>query len=916
MPNFPNYTANVPASLHPLNPKHYLLLAYWVFFRPSHLTGYLYQGNPEVYQMGSGRGLLRSWGVRAHRHLYLMGVVCTIISLLLASSLLFFYNLGTTQGHTASLNVVAVTPDGRYTISASAGGLRNAGTLKVWDIDRLALANTLAGQKNAIFSAVVTPDGKRVVSGAGDSTVFVWDLQRGQKLYRLEGHGRWVNAVAVTPDGKRAISASADTTLKVWDIEAGKKLRTLEGHTREVNGVVAVSDTVVISGSDDGVVKVWDVNTGAVLHSLTGHKAAVKKVVGIPGGNRVISPSADGTLKVWDWQRGALVFTLSGHEDGINDVAVTADGQTAVSASADGTLKVWDLTGGGLRQTLTGHQGWVNAVAVTGDGKFAVSGSSDHTVKVWDLATGAELHSLKGHTDWVRSVAVTPDGKFAVSGAGDRFPRMWDITSGKEVPLKTARNTLAVAVVGFNFLSVACLLILILVAAVVFAVGVMAFGVPGAALAVVVLALIGSVVFGWAFITADMVAVNPAFTQQYGAVTIKPLVAVGAFAVAMGMCFNLAFAVAGRRASAALMGVVFMVVIAFTVGILEATILNSSESIARLRFLSGLRVARNFIPVIATVALAETRLLFYPFHFIAALISNFIGKKHPISWDEMIFVPLPGTVHYLHRQLQQDETTGMNLLAQVAANPFQRRAAILALHRYIHQAPSPLHTLYRILASPVMAEYISPPISQQDWQILPSIKQVLFLQLDRRSVNTSSDWIEQFAQNLVEFLTWALFFFPRYPKQTPLTAFASFLAVGTTPHPEVPPSPRPPVSLSSYPGGEEIDRSFAVMATFLSYQELAQITSQIPNMTANIGDNPIRPLVIKALEQLSAVSAEISAYETASEPTAKVLALGRATRMLEETNTNIVPEIMEPEKQIIQQIIENWRSSIGRGFVI
>ena len=792
VPNFPNYTADVPESLHPLNPKHYLLLAYWVFFRPSHLTGYLYQGNPEVYQMGGGRGLLRSWGVRAHRHLYLMGVVCTIISLLLASSLLFFYNLGMAQGHTASINIVTVTPDGRYTISASAGGLRNAGTLKVWDLERGALVNTLVGQKNAIFTAVVTPDGKRVVSGAGDSTVFVWDLQRGKKLYRLEGHGRWINSVAVTPDGKRAISASADTTLKVWDIAAGKKLRTLEGHTREVNGVVAVLDTVAISGSDDGVVKVWDVNTGAVLHSLTGHKAVVKKVVGIPGGNRVISASADGTLKVWDWQRGALVFTLSGHEDGINDVAVTADGQTAVSASADGTLKVWDLTGGGLRQTLTGHGGWVNAVAVTPDGKRAVSGSSDHSVKVWDLATGALLHSLKGHKDWVRSVAVTPDGKIAVSGAGDRFPKLWDITSGKEVPLKTAKNTLALAVVGFNFFSVACLLILILIVAVVFAVGVMAFGVPGAAFAAVLLALLGSVVFGWVFITADMVAVNPAFTQQYGAVTINPSVAVVAFAVAMGMCFNLAFAVASRRASTALMGVVFMVVIAFTVGILQATILNSSESIARLRFFSGWRVVQGLIPVIGLVALAESRILFYPAHFIAALYSNFTGKKHPISWDEMIFFPLPGTVNYLHRQLQQDETTGMNLLVQVAANPFQRRAAILALHRYIHQSPAPLHTLYSILASPVMEQYISPPISQQDWQILPSTKQVLLLQLDKRSVNTSSDWIEQFAQNLAEFLTWAIPLFPRYPKPTPLTGFASFLG---NCHP-VSPSPRPPVSPS------------------------------------------------------------------------------------------------------------------------
>ncbi len=92
MPRFPTYPGELPECLNPLNLRHYFLLAYWVYFRPTALKCYLYQANPELYRAGPGLDIFRTWRVPAYRNLYLMipGVILSLsvligLPLLLAS---------------------------------------------------------------------------------------------------------------------------------------------------------------------------------------------------------------------------------------------------------------------------------------------------------------------------------------------------------------------------------------------------------------------------------------------------------------------------------------------------------------------------------------------------------------------------------------------------------------------------------------------------------------------------------------------------------------------------------------------------------------------------------------------------------------------------------------------------------------
>ncbi|KAG6826028.1 hypothetical protein H0H92_001386 [Tricholoma furcatifolium] len=312
------------------------------------------------------------------------------------------------QGHTASVNSVAFSPDGTQIVSGS-----HDYSVRVWDASTGEQVQELQGPNNAVYCVAFSPNGTQIASGSSDKSVRVWVASTGEQVRKLQGHTHWVTSVAFLPDGTQIVSGSHDQSVRVWDASTGQQVQKLQNHTDVVNSVGSSPDgTQIVSGSDDQSVRVWDASTGQQVQELQGHIHWVTSVAFSPDGTQIVSGS---------------------HDQSVNSVAFSPDGTQIVSGSHDQSVRVWDASTEKHVQKLQGHTDVVTSVAFSSDGTQIVSGSYDQSVRVWDASTGQQVQELQGHTNRIMSVAISPDKTQIVSGSFDQSGGVWNVLTGKQV---------------------------------------------------------------------------------------------------------------------------------------------------------------------------------------------------------------------------------------------------------------------------------------------------------------------------------------------------------------------------------------------------------------------------------------------------------------------------------------------------
>jgi WD40 repeat protein len=105
---------------------------------------------------------------------------------------------------------VAVSPDSQMVAVGNPG-------IYLWDVPRREILRHLEGHQNWVVALAFSADGRRLISGAGDSTARVWEVKSGAELGRIRfpGSSTYVHSVGFSYDGKRLLAAAEGGLLVV-----------------------------------------------------------------------------------------------------------------------------------------------------------------------------------------------------------------------------------------------------------------------------------------------------------------------------------------------------------------------------------------------------------------------------------------------------------------------------------------------------------------------------------------------------------------------------------------------------------------------------------------------------------------------------------------------------------------------------
>ena len=134
---------------------------------------------------------------------------------------------------------------------------------------------------------VFSPDGRLLLTGAGDDAVAIWDLGSGGRQHVLSRPGEDVVCAQFSPDCSLVVIATNSGDATAWAVESGLCLYILEGHRCYLT-TLAFSDDgqLLLTSCADGTCRVWCARTGECFHALEGHDSSCTVASFSPGTTR------------------------------------------------------------------------------------------------------------------------------------------------------------------------------------------------------------------------------------------------------------------------------------------------------------------------------------------------------------------------------------------------------------------------------------------------------------------------------------------------------------------------------------------------------------------------------------------------------------------------------------------------------
>lgn len=272
------------------------------------------------------------------------------------------------------------------------------------------------------WCAVLSPDGKRVMTCGYDRTARIYDTLTGTSVLTLSGFPAWVRSAVFLPQGN-SIATASENSVTTWS-GTGKQLKSWPtgdsgpDHLSAHPGGKFVAYDASNYSTGRNAVLVLNVETGVVAARLDVGSRSVARLAFSPDGKTLAGVDNEGRVTLWDWSvRKERVSATVGSRYG-EVLSFDPKGQTLAVDSPLGGIQLLDARD--LKKGRFFRRSEASAAQFSRSGNKLVvySGSGKAAFSVFDARTGALLGSYA--TEVGGAFMLTPDGKSLLVEGGKR----------------------------------------------------------------------------------------------------------------------------------------------------------------------------------------------------------------------------------------------------------------------------------------------------------------------------------------------------------------------------------------------------------------------------------------------------------------------------------------------------------------
>lgn len=299
---------------------------------------------------------------------------------------------------------------------------------------------SLSPDQRYLVYATITPIVHIVNVGSSvrESLANVTEIHEALDFSMYEEHCSFgIFCVKFSTDGRELVAGSNDKSIYVYDLETNRRSLKIPAHEDDVNTVSFADDTshLIYSGSDDSYCKVWDrrclSSRAQPAGTLAGHLEGITFIDSRGDGRYFISNGKDQTTKMWDIRKmtagnpSIKSRSSSGNEWDYRWMEYPKNRKNA-KHPYDQSLMTY--RGHAVLRTLV--RCYFSPSFSTGQ-KYIYTGSHDGCVYIYDVVSGNLIKKLDYHRSTVRDCSWHPFYPTLVSCSWDGVVAKWDHSTAK-----------------------------------------------------------------------------------------------------------------------------------------------------------------------------------------------------------------------------------------------------------------------------------------------------------------------------------------------------------------------------------------------------------------------------------------------------------------------------------------------------